>query len=70
MAFWAVSNCETVIYREKYVKKLQEYMEVNVFTRVGQSLDFHNLNQIYILGWAQWNLSRFEFKFDDTSLSS
>ena len=40
MAFWAVSNCETVIYREKYVKKLQEYMEVNVFTRpVRQSLD-------------------------------
>ena len=24
----------------------------------------------YILGWAQWNLSRFEFKFDDTRLSS
>ena len=25
---------------------------------------------IYILGWAQWNLSRFEFKFDDTRHSS
>jgi len=22
------------------------------------------------LGWAPWNLSRFEFKFDDTKLSS
>ena len=22
----------------------------------------------YMLGWAQWNLSRFEFKFDDTRL--
>ena len=25
---------------------------------------------MYNLGWAQWNLSRFEFKFDDTRLSS
>ena len=41
MAFWAVSNCETVIYREKYVKKLQKYIEVDVFTRVGNSLDFN-----------------------------
>ena len=25
---------------------------------------------VCLLGWAQWNLSRFEFKFDDTRLSS
>ena len=24
----------------------------------------------YILGWAQWNLSSLEFKFDDAKLSS
>ena len=26
--------------------------------------------KVSMLGWAQWNLSRFEFKFDDARLSS
>ena len=39
MVFWAVSNCDTVIHREKYVKKLQKYMTVNIFTKVDHSLD-------------------------------
>ena len=28
------------------------------------------LKWVFTLGWAQWNLSSFEFKFDDTRLSS
>ena len=39
MVFWAVGNCDTVIHREKYVKELQKYMEVNVFSKVDHSLD-------------------------------
>ena len=34
MAFWAVSNCDTVDHREKYVEKLKEYIEVDVFSSV------------------------------------
>ena len=33
MAFWAVSNCETIIKREKYVQKLQEYINVDVYSK-------------------------------------
>ena len=34
MAFWAVSNCDAVDHREKYVEKLKEYIEVDVFSSV------------------------------------
>ena len=33
MASWAVSNCETVIHREKYIEKLQEYLNVDVYSK-------------------------------------
>ena len=35
MAFWAVSNCDTPIHREQYVKKLQEYTKVDIFSNKG-----------------------------------
>ena len=35
MAFWLVSHCETGIKREVYVKKLQEYINVDIFGRCG-----------------------------------
>ena len=34
MAFWAVSNCDTVDHREKYVEKLKEFIEVDVYSSV------------------------------------
>ena len=33
IAFWTVSNCETPVHREKYVKKLKEYTQVDVFSK-------------------------------------
>ena len=38
MAFWAVRNCDTVDHREKYVKKLQEYVDVEVYSSVRATL--------------------------------
>ena len=35
MAFWAVSNCDTPIHREQYVKKLQEYTKIDIFSNKG-----------------------------------
>ena len=35
VAFWAVSNCDTPNHRERYAKKLQEYVEIDIFSRVG-----------------------------------
>ena len=32
--FWAVSNCDTKIHREKYALKLQEYIDVDVYSKV------------------------------------
>ena len=33
MVFWAVSNCETMNHRERYAEKLQEYVDVDVYSR-------------------------------------
>ena len=33
MAFWAASNCDTIIHRENYVGKLQEYVDVDVYSK-------------------------------------
>ena len=35
MAFWLVSHCDTVVNREGYVGKLQEYIPVDIYGRCG-----------------------------------
>ena len=35
----------------------------------GSFTNYVDKAKLYLLGWAQWNLSRFEFKLDDTRLS-
>ena len=37
MAFWAVRNCDTVDHREKYVEKLQKYVDVDIYSSVSNS---------------------------------
>ena len=49
MAFWAVRNCDTVDHREKYAKKLQEYIDVDIYSSVRIKLTFfkkQNINSI------------------------
>ena len=48
MAFWAVSKCDTPNHREKYAKKLKEYIDIDIFSRVSFlsscyfQIDFHS----------------------------
>ena len=45
------------------------YIKVNFDLKSPENLSFC-LYKVCRLGWAPWNLSCFEFKFDDTRLSS
>ena len=42
MAFWIVSDCDTPNQREKYGKKLKEYIEIDVFSRVSLNVKLNH----------------------------
>ena len=53
-----------LFWRDSVTKNTQKLFEEFWSVLVGW------LMALYNLGWAPWNLSYFEFKFDDTRLSS
>ena len=57
------------IWGEKPLNDQQDKMIVRDIQILPVGQGYRDIG-ICILGWAQWNLSSFEFKFDDTGLSS
>ena len=43
---------------------------MKAFSCTNKAAQKQTKEETHTLGWAQWNQSRFEFKFDDTRLSS
>ena len=61
MAFWTVSHCTTDNYREKYVKKLQEYIQVDIFGHcMGQECPKGHKDTCFNLAEEYWFYISFE----------
>ena len=57
LVFWAVSNCDTVDHREDYVKKLQEYLKVDIFSSVSLINSNIMVESFYLVSYVNINYS-------------
>ena len=46
VAFWIVSDCDTPNQREKYGKKLKEYIDIDVFSRVSLKVKLNHTGTV------------------------
>ena len=68
VAFWIVSDCDTPNQREKYGKKLKEYIDIDVFSRVSLNVKLNHIGT-WSSNYTHTNCNEMnKIKFENTCL--